>query len=149
MSPPKPTVETLDVRVEDLENWRDEVIKVLQTSGESLETLKTVVGSYPTDDDEGAGLARDLVTLKDSFGEEPSSLKGTPGSGAAKLLFEVHKSMTERHGFWPGVVMKVKGITVMLTFVVVASTVITGCAAAATYLIRLTVANTSVIAHKP
>lgn len=143
----KPTLETLDIRVNDLEEWKGSVIKRMNENGVSLDNLNATVGSYPSEDEAGSGMALDVTNLIKTVGEEPSELKGTPGSGMAKLVSEVHKFTIAKKGFWPDIVDKTKSVTVMLTFVVVAATVISGCAAGATFLIRIAVQNSTQIAH--
>lgn len=143
----KPTVETLDIRVGELEEWKGSMIKRMTENGVALDALNKTVGKYPTDEEEGSGLALDFTKMKETVGEEPSEMKGTPGSGMAKMVSEVHKITMAKKGFWPGVVDKTKAITVVLTFVVVAATVISGCVAGSTYLIRLAVNNSVQIAH--
>lgn len=143
----KPTLETLDIRVSELEEWKGAMIGEMSKTSVSLRALTTVVGSYPDDDDKGSGMAADVAMLKETVGEEPSEMKGTPGSGMAKMVSEVHKLTMKRQGIWPGAVSAIKSMTTVLTFVVVSATVISGCAAGATYLIRIAVQNTSQIAH--
>ena len=143
----KPTLETLDVRVNELEEWKGSVIKRINENGVALDGLSKTVGAYPTEEEAGSGMALDVTNLAKTVGEEPSELKGTAGSGMAKMLSEVHKLTMAHKGFWPGVVDKTKSITVVLTFIVVCATVLSGCAAIATYLIRVAVNNSTQIAH--
>lgn len=148
---PKPTVENLDGRVAELETWKGEVVAQLSQTEASLKTLTVAVGERPSDDDPaGSGMAADIALLASTVGKEPSQLHGTAGSGMAKLVYDLHTAAFTRSKFWPGVLDKVRNVTAILTFVVVCATVISGCAAGATYLIRLTVHNTgSVLAGKP
>lgn len=143
----EPTLRSLDERVGELEEWRGAVIKRMTENGASLDKLALVVGSPPTDDSKGTGMAADVAVLKETVGEEPSEIRGTTGSGMARMVFDVHKLVMERKGFWPGVVDKTKSVTVVLAFIVACATVLSGCAAVATYLIRVAVANSSQIAH--
>ena len=143
----KPTLETLDVRVGELEEWKGSVIKRINENGVSLDGLSKTVGKYPTEEEEGSGMALDVTNLIKTVGEEPSKLKGTDGSGMAKMLSEVHSFTTAKQGFWPGIVTTTKSITIMLSFIVAAATVLSGCAAVATYLIRVAVVNSTQIAH--
>jgi len=137
-----PSIHDVESRVAALE---DEQFRCIG----SIKQLRDTVGEEVSEERKASGLVKAVMELKETVGQEPSAIHKTDGTGMARMVHEVHAWMREerervaKDEQKPAAFLRrLQTAATVIGLVISTATVLSGCAAAATWFTRMAVQNT-------